>query len=63
MSLELLNISLRGRFKGGQNQWGARDPPMLPTPLIDHQGVAGDLPVIFDIFDSGGYITYTNYTS
>ena len=33
------------------------------TSLIDHQGGAGHTPVIFDIFDSGFYITYTNYTS
>ena len=39
----------RGGFKGG----GA-------TPLSKSGGC---LPVIFDIFDSGFYITYTNYTS
>jgi hypothetical protein len=42
---------------------GWEGPPVLPTPLIDHQRGAGDPPVIFDIFDSGFYITYTNYTS
>ena len=52
---------IRGGFKGGQNQGGARDPPVLPTPLIDHQGGAGDPPVVFDIFDSVFFITYTNY--
>ena len=33
------------------------------NPLIDHQGGAGDPSVIFDIFYSGFYTTYTNYTS
>ena len=63
------------RFQGGsrgvapppcQNQGGARDPPVLPTPwffatpLIDHQEGAGDPPVIFDIFDSGFYMICFN---
>ena len=38
-------------------------PCFFATPLIDHQGGAGDPPVIFDIINSGFYITYTNYTT
>ena len=41
----------------------ASNPLIFATPLIDHQGGAGDPPVVFDIFDSGFYITYTNNTS
>ena len=49
-----------------QNQGGARHPPVLSTPMIDHQSglfdCAGHPPVIFNIFGSGFYITETNYS-
>ena len=38
----------------------ASHPLIFATPLIDHQGGAGDPPVIFDIFDSGFYMICFN---
>ena len=60
--IKIINFD-RGGFKGGPGGWlhpSVKIREVRGTPLIDHQGGAGDPLVIFDIFDSGFYITYTN---